>query len=85
MIEIPKYIIRNVEQISKYARKMEPLITSVEDWYIKHMEPYDNLNIPDEEFSDISYNERVLKEFSLKAICENFKLVEEVAKANEES
>lgn len=84
MINIPKFVIRNIEQISKYASKMEPLIMSVEDWYTKQIAPYDNLDIPDEELSDISHNDKSLKEFCLESIRENFKLLEEAAKESEE-
>ena len=40
MTRIPKYIIKDIEQISKYARKIEVLVSEVEEWYDKKIESY---------------------------------------------
>ncbi|MCM1221666.1 MAG: hypothetical protein NC548_45025 [Lachnospiraceae bacterium] len=80
MIKIPKYIVQDIEKISRYAEKIEPLIIEVESWYDKNMSAYDDMNIPEEEFNNISHNERNLKEFTLEHIKENFRIVEEAMK-----
>lgn len=75
-MKIPKYIIKDIEQITKYAERMEPLILIVDEWYSNQMSEYKK-DIPDEWFEDISSNERGLKEFNLSSIKENFRILDE--------
>ena len=87
MARIPKYIIKDIEQISKYARRIEPLVTEVEDWYEKKIESYgdDVLDeVSDDELAYISHNEADMKEFVLSAIVENLELFDECVKNLEE-
>lgn len=77
MTRIPKHIIKDIEQISKYARKIEVLVSEVEEWYDKKIESYGEEildEVSDEELDYISNNEADLKEFSLGAITRNLQL-----------
>ena len=77
MTRIPKYITKDIEQISKYARKIEVLVLEVEEWYDKKIESYGEEildEVSDEELDYISNNEADLKEFSLGAIIRNLQL-----------
>ena len=85
MARIPKYIIKDIEQISKYARRIEPLVVEVEDWYEKKIESYgDDVfdEISEDELNYISHNEADMKEFNLRAIIENLQLIESYLEDN---
>lgn len=78
-MKIPKYIIKDIEQISKYADRIVPLMEEVEEWYNKILTAHEDVldDISDDEFSDIATYASDLKEFNLTAIMDNLNLIEE--------
>lgn len=76
-MKMPKYILKKIEQHNELVDRAEKLENEILDWYNKKMSKYEDVDIPDEDFSDIVSGECTASYISINNMMENFHLVEE--------